>query len=295
MPSEVANVPVLVIDANENFKNNSAVQKECIDKVWTFMKNISQPFNYNLNITRLPAKEPNGQVMVCLHGYGSSWRSIQKMRRNPLITDDLVGFNFPDAGVVEGQDDPHKTTFGTIHELLPAIYVLNQTIITNKLDAINAYGFSAGGGALVNVIAVLNSDRYDTELASIGIQQADKKRILDALARGHIILDCPLKSADEITDLRGSSHALDIVMQRYQLNDLRPIDSLLSWQGLALKVILYFATPDEIIFNRDDQRFIDRLKQVNHAGKTTVIEADEGGHNTPHPALWQTVSMTQGT
>lgn len=299
MPKEIAEIPVLVIDANEDFKSDETVQKKCIDQVRTFMENISHPFDYDLNITHMPAKEPNGQVMVCLHGYGSSWRTIHKLRRNPMINDDLVGFNFPDAEIVDGHYDPHATTFGTIQELLPAIYVINQTIIQKNLDAINVYGFSAGGGALVNLIAVLNSTRYDAELASIGILDVEKQRILKALARGHIILDCPLKSVEEVLELRGSTYPIhsnfNLIAQRYQINDLRPIDSLLGWQGLALNVILYFATPDEIIFNRDDQLFIDRLKQVNDAGTTTVIQMDEGGHNTQHPALWQAVSKIESS
>ena len=88
------------------------------------MENQSHPFNYDLNITYLPSKYPDADVMVCLHGYGGSGRIIQKLRANHLITDRLVGFNFPDAGIVDGQYDPHATTFGSIQELLPAIYVI---------------------------------------------------------------------------------------------------------------------------------------------------------------------------
>lgn len=256
------------------------------------MEQKSHPFDYDLNIVQLPAKQPNADIMVCMHGYGSSGRMIQKLRANRLITDTLVGFNFPDAGIVE-EYDPDKTTFGSIQELLPAIYVLNKTIVDNNLNAINLYGFSAGGGVIINLIAVLNSTRYDSELESVGITQADKQRILNALQQGRIILDCPLKSMDEILELRGHDGSmadpLYILTKRYRDNNLRPIDCLACWQGLALNVFLYFATPDEIIFNRDDELLIQRLKQVNVAGQTTIIQADEGGHNARHDALWQTV------
>lgn len=288
MPSEITDIPVLVLDGNKDFKNDTDVQKKCIDQIRKFMEQKSHPFDYDLKILELPAKTPHANVMVCLHGYGGSGRVIQKLRANRLIPDTLIGFNFPDANIVEGYD-PNATTFGSIQELLPVIYVLKQTIDQKNLSAINLYGFSAGGGAVINLIAILNSSRYGTELESIGITHGDKQRILNALQKGHIILDCPLKSMDEIVDLLGHSHPLEVITQRYRHNNLRPIDSLSGWQGLAFNVFLYFATPDQIIFNRDDELFIQRLKHVNSTGKTTIIQADEGGHNTRHDALWQAI------
>lgn len=289
-----------VIDAQQDFKNDREVQNKVVDDVRAFIAKTAvpslqlpteqHPFSYDLKLVHIPAQDPNAQLMVCLHGYGSNSGFIYELAKNSSIKDHLISFNFPDAGIVDGQYDPLKTTFGSIDELLPAIYVFKQCIERNNLSVINAYGFSAGGGALINILCVLNSNRYDKELSSIGIEKPDKKRILDALQQGKIILDCPLKSMEEIIELRGYTYPLDVVTTRYRLNNLRPIDSLSGLQGLRLSVFLYFATPDEMIFNRDDELYIQKLKAVNYTGATTVICADEGGHCTQHTALWKVVS-----
>lgn len=138
----------------------------------------------------------------------------------------LVSFNFPEYDIKEEREyDYRQATFGTIAELLPALYVLKQIVIDQGIASIDLYGFSAGGGALINVIGVLNTSTYDTELKKIGIHTLEKEKLLSAIQKGIIVLDTPLKSIEEIIDHRGSTPEFEYLAKNYRDNNLRPIDS----------------------------------------------------------------------
>lgn len=244
------------------------------------------PFSYPLAMTLKQSTSAHTNVMVCFHGYGGSHRFIAKLQRNKAITDNLISFNFPDFDSKDETLDPHATTFGTIDELLPALYVLKKCILDGGLKTINLYGFSAGGAAIINAIGVLNQDRFNHELATIGITAHDKKTILQAIQSGYIILDCPLKSIEEIIDFRGTNHMLTVLAQRYEEHDFVPIKSLRHLKGLTLNLMVHFQIPDEILSNRDDTVFIQKLQDTNQLGKTMVIFGNDGGHNTTHTSLW---------
>lgn len=242
------------------------------------------PFDYDLHQFTIPGT--NGRTLVCCHGHGGNYQFAEKLKNLGWIESTLVSFNFPDHDLHQKVYDPQTASFGTIQELLPPLYVLKKCVIDQGYEAIDLYGRSAGGGAVVNLIAVLNASRYTKELEKIGIGKDEKKSILRALQNGVVIFDVPLKSVEEIIDLRGSSSELQILAKKYRDSQLRPIDSLLHLEGLSLNVILRFQDPDEIIFNRDDEIFIERLKKANHLGTTSVIIGDEGGHMGPSEPLW---------
>lgn len=242
-------------------------------------------FDYDLHINSITGK--GRRTLVCLHGYSGDYRLGRHLKKVGL-KENIVSFNFPDHGIREGKTPAEKTTFGSIQELLPAIYVLKKCVVEKGLEEVDLYGFSAGGGAAVNVIAVLNTNKYDKELKAHGITQEDKQKILKAIQRGIVVLDAPLKSIEEVIDLRGSTHDLEVIATRYRENDLRPIDSLRHFEDLALQVIVYFQSPDTVISNRDDELFVERLKKYNKAGTTIAIVADEGGHAGRHASLLQT-------
>ena len=107
---------------------------------------------------------------------------------------------------------------------------------------------------LINLLAVLNHSTYDPQLEKIGITRTDKKQIKAAIERGHIILECPMKSIDEIMDYRGRSQEFIILDKQYRSNNMRPID-VLSRETFNVNIILHFAQPDDILGNRDDQLF----------------------------------------
>ena len=169
---------------------------------------------------------------------------------------------------------------------MPLLYVLKKCVIEGQQSKISLYGFSAGAAALINALVVLHHDTYDKQLHEVGISLEDKKKIIEAIEQGIIILDCPMKSVEEIMEARGASEEFTILAKRYAHNQMRPIDSVQKLKGLPLTILLYIENPDDILGNRDDELFIERLKKAND-GKTEVMIGSYGGHNTYHAALWE--------
>ena len=253
-----------------------------------FMGNAA-PFEHDLHLFSIPGT--NCRTMICFHGYGANYKIAEDLKNLGLIDATLVSFNFPDHDLLEKTYDPRQATFGTIRELFPAFYVLKKYVIDQDLNAIDLYGFSAGGAVAINLIAVLNTTTHDIALKQMGIGTKEKEKLLSAIQNGVVILDVPLKSVEEILDLRGPSPELEILAKNYRENHFRPIDALESLNGLCLDIILHFQEPDEIIFNRDDHIYIERLKKANSKGATSVIIGNDGGHIAPHLALWQFYSQ----
>ncbi len=243
------------------------------------------PFNYDLDILIKSADHEDADIMILSHGYGDSNRMIDEVASTNAVQDHLVSFNFPDYDLgVTRIYEPEKTVFGSIDELLPLLFVIKSAVIDVGLNKINLYGKSAGAAAIINALGVLNSDMHSDELAKIGIIQKEKQRIISAIENGLIILNCPLKSLDEILD-RGYFLEFKMVAERYTKNGMRPIDALSKLKGLNLNILLHFQNPDEVIGNRDDELFIERLKEVN-VGTTDVVIGNDGGHNVYHKTLW---------
>lgn len=236
------------------------------------------PFSYDLGVKLIPSKHKNAGTTICCHGYGSSSYIANIIHSFNVLPDHIIGFNFPDYDLNNREYDPYKSVFGTIHEILPLLYVIRRCVIDAKLASINLYGFSAGGGAIINMLAVLNCSTYDEQLSAIGITRKDKKEIIAAIQRGHIILDCPLKSVDEIMAIREKTPEFIVLAERYRNNNMRPIDAMNSLEGLILNVIVHFQQPDEIVGNCDDDLFIARLRKANK-GTTNVVLGNDGGHN----------------
>ena len=74
-------------------------------------------------------------------------------------------------------------------------------------------------------------------------------------------------------------------------NDFSPIDSLRLLKELSLDILLYFQENDEILSNRDDHLYIERLKENQPDSQITVLIGDDGGQITPHLSLWQCYSQ----
>ncbi len=252
-----------------------------------------QPFSYDLGIEVVANKHPTAGVTICCHGYGSSSHIAEIVDSFKAIPDHLVGFNFPDYDLMHRPYDPRKSTFGSIYELLPLLYIIKRCVCDAGLTEINLYGFSAGGAAVINTLAVLNETTYDAQLADIGVTLEDKKRIIAAIEKGLIVLDCPMKSVEEIIDMRGRAAEFMALVERYRANNMRPIDAVQRLKGLKLHILLHFQQPDEIIGNRDDQLFIERVRAAN-SGTTQVVIGNEGGHNSYHASLWRAYKKMRG-
>lgn len=243
------------------------------------------PFAYDLGLKIIPDKQADAQVTICCHGYGHSNEIVDVVNYYNVILDHLIGFNFPDYGITS-EVDHAQSAFGSINEVLPLLYILKRCTVDLHMPVINLYGFSAGGGAIVNALAVLNQTTYDQDLQKIGITSEDKSKIVKALQGGLIVLECPLKSVEEIIELRGHSPEFQALAVQFSKNNMRPIDTIQALAGLSLHILLYFEQGDDILGNRDDQMFIDRLKAAN-GGTTEVVFGTDGGHNGWHKNLWQ--------
>ena len=246
------------------------------------------PFEYDLHLHTIPGK--SDRMIICFHGYKGNYQIAHTLKESAVTDATLVSFNFPDHDIDEKKADPNKIALGTFHEILPAFYVLKKYVVDKKYDSIDVYGFSAGGAVAVNLLAALNGSNHDHELKKIGVGVEEKKSILRAIENGVVILDTPLKSIDEIIDIRGFDPGMAFVAKLYRDNNLRPIDSLHQLSGLKLNIILNFQKADEIICNRDDTLYIERLKKANHMGNTTVIIDQHGGHSAIHRSLWKAYS-----
>ncbi len=247
----------------------------------------ASPFTYNLNVQLIKGRSESEKVLLLLHGMGSDHRIADIMKSYDSIPAHLISFDFPDAAVNERQYDPRKTTFGSIQEILPVLYLLKKLVVEGGLTSIDLFGFSAGGGAVINTIAVLNTDRYEAQLQNLGIGKMEKRSILNALQNGVILLDVPLKSIQEIIETRGRDASLDIIGSHYRANGFEPIDALRDWKGVSMRVIVYFEVPDESLSNRDDDLYIQRLKSCNTKGTVQAIKGSNGGHASYHTPLWK--------
>jgi len=261
------------------------MRKYLLGFLFFIMSAQSSPFDYDLHIAEIPGQ--SGKTIICCHGMTGNYQIAEVIHSYDYTQDTLIGFNFPDHDYDGSR--PEKTTFGSIDELLPVLYVLKKTIIDEGRKQVSLYGFSAGGGAVVNVIAALYTTTYDPDLAKIGIGLQEKKQILETLQNGTIILDAPLKSIEEIIAFRGTSLEFEILDARYRKNGMNPIDTLKRLSNLSLNIILNFQHLDEVLSNRDDNLFIQRLKAANSLGSTQVVKG-EGSHSFPHDALWQSLS-----
>lgn len=247
----------------------------------------NHPFNYDLHLTNLESAGP--RTVVCFHGMSGDYKIAHYIKASTQTEDHLISFNFPDHGFKQETGDASQTVFGTIQEILPAIYVLKNCIIDEGREEVSLYGFSAGGGAVINTLAVLNSSLYDPHLKKIGVTPDDRRHILKVLQKGQIILDTPLKSVREIIAYRGLSADLELVEQRYRANKMEPIDALKNLDNLSLNIVVHFQAVDEVLSNRDDKLFIERLEMYNRKGETRVILGYDKGHSIPHPTLWNIV------
>ena len=246
---------------------------------------LKHPFLYDLHPRVLQGTHNKAPVMIICHGYGDNYSLASHIYKLKVTNHHLVGFNFPDHDITD-RDDHTKSSLGTFQEILPLIYLIKICVIDFKLSQISLYGFSAGGGAVLNALAALYTKVFDTELSKFGIGQTNKQLMMNALQAGVILLDCPLKSIEEIMDFRGKNVQFQAIALHYDHNKMRPLDMLSSLQGIAVTLFLHFQNPDEILSNRDDKLFIERLRRANR-GSTFVTSSNEGGHNKHHAALWK--------
>ncbi|MGE0206379.1 MAG: hypothetical protein AB7R69_00860 [Candidatus Babeliales bacterium] len=243
------------------------------------------PFSYDLGIKLIDKNTHKSELTLCCHGYGHSNEIVDVINAINIFDHTLVGFNFPDYGITD-ESDHTKVAYGTIDEVLPLLFLLKFYACEQEIETINLYGFSAGAGAIINALSILNQYSHQEKLQHVGITHEHAQKIVTALAKGVIILECPLKSMQEIIDFRGATQNLTLIASNYNRNNLNPIDVIPLLKGLTLTFFVHFAKPDEVTSNRDDQIFIDRLKSANK-GVTYISTTMQSNHAGYHPELWQ--------
>jgi hypothetical protein len=242
------------------------------------------PFPYDLGVRIIGDVSKKSELTLCCHGYGHSAQIVELIHALDVFDHALVGFNFPDYDITDERDHT-KASYGTINEILPLLHLLNYYACECGIPTVNLYGFSAGGGAIINALAVLHNYEQEKHLAQLGITPENAQKIITALSRGIIVLECPLKSMQEIIDFRGKSKNLLLVASKYTKNTMNPIDTLTRIENMNLTIILHFVRPDDILSNRDDTLFIGRLKKANQGITYTTI-GSRGSHNGYHAELW---------
>lgn len=130
---------------------------------------------------------------------------------------------------------------------------------------------------------------YDPNLTVIS---NDPSRILvcfhgmeDDATIAETLHDQKFSSHSEIIDFRGQSEELVVIGTHYKKNKMEPIEVLKHLKELSMNIVVHFQQPDEILSNRDDDLYIERLKKCNTGGKTTVIIGEKEGHSLPHASL----------
>lgn len=257
-----------------------AIQADVLNHIF---KTMSNPFNYDLQLKILPYEKTDAELFICMHGMGSDSSIAEIMRSNPSIPFHIVAFNFPDYGL--RYRDSMKSTFGTFEEIAPALFVLKKCIVDGGADKVHLYGFSAGGGAIINILAVLNGSHDDKSLQKLGIDEMGKQKILQSIEQRSVVLEAPLKSFDEVAANFGSPE-IEMLAQRARKNEMTPIENIKKLSGLSLNFFLYFANPDQVLANRDDAEFIRRLQSANKNGHTVAVIGKNAGHIAYHPELW---------
>lgn len=224
-------------------------------------------------------------LMICCHGYGGDAAIADAVASEKWIPHHLIGFNFPDFGPDIQKKARHEVHLGSPKEVLPLLKLLHAAACDCKLKTIHLYGYSAGGGAVVNTLAILTKNRFPDVLGEAGIGESERISILAALQKGSIFLDCPLKSMDEVMDLRGPSEDLAFICGQYARHQMRPIDRLEELKDHQFNIFVHFQKPDAVLSNRDDVLYIERLKDANSKGQTHVILGEEGRHAPCLPSL----------
>lgn len=269
---------IFTLTTNVNLKANHVFNFSHINTI------AQKVLGYDPSIELLHSTKNITEVTVTCHGYGANkeiGNYVASRLNMPIVT-----FNFPDHDI-NANFDVQKTSFGTLQEYLPIIYVL-KTCIAHGIDTINLYGYSAGGGAIINMLAILNNPTYQKQLESIGVSQEDAETIKRAVSLGLIMLDTPLKSVTEILGIRPDETDIQYLARRYKANGFEPIDVIDQLAGMKLHILVYFEEPDEILSNRDDQLYYQKLKSVN-VGTTHLVIGIEDGHFGEHEKLWQQV------
>lgn len=258
-------------------------------------------FGYNLEIEYQHGcghqyhKTPKRAILY-LHPWGviglPHKRSSDLLRRYNVLPGDVITFNFPDAGW-RLPFPFYYSSFGQLSDVLPALYTLAYAYDYFDVNAIDIFGYSRGGAVAINMIAVLNDTQgtYDHVLAYIGIDTEKRKKLLELIEKGSLVLNCPL--ADTNATLKMYSSMVRKFFSRvtqYKVDGLQALQSVQLLQGLSLKVLLHFQYHDRRVFNIKDAELYGAFKQQNPQ-TTFLVLGNDGGHIHTQVTLSKAIHM----
>lgn len=161
----------------------------------------------------------------------------------------------------------------------------------NNISSISLYGYALGAGNIIHVIDLLLKEDQSILERKYDISISDKKRILEALRHGKIILDVPFKSLDEVINLHGPNENLLMYKKRMTThNILNPIDTLNMLKNLNMTFIVFFDIENKAFSTHEDSNFVKRLLDANATGTNIIIMTDNNGHLADHKTLWKIYS-----
>ncbi len=256
-------------------------------------------FGYNLRIEHIIDNDPqiiknSKRPTVFIHGWGDTKGSARILKAYcDVLPGDIVTFNFRDRGVIFPKFQ--HSSLGQLPDVLQALYVLKWTKDQLKVNAIDLFGYSRGGATTINMIAVLNdkTGKYDDELARIGIDELERKKLLETIQNGCIVLNCPLIDLNITAEYRFKNFAWEALkafatVSKYELDGIQPIESAAQFEGLNLKILMHFQHGDHIVSNNKEAEFYKRLAYHNPYS-TFIVLGNDGGHLHTHCALSETI------
>ena len=258
-------------------------------------------FGYNLRIEHIIDNDPQiakvkKRPTLFIHGWGDTKGSARVMKAYcDVLPGDIITFNFRDRGVI--MPKIQHTSMGQLPDVLQALYVLKWARTTLDLNEIDIFGYSRGGATTINMIAVLNdkTGKYNEELARIGIDKEERKKLLDMIQNGCIVLNCPLMDLEVCAENRFHSFAKKALkalelFSSYKRDGMQAIDMAKKLDGLNLKILMHFQFNDRIVPNKREAEFYHNVSAHNPYS-TFVVLGNDGGHLHTHRALSNTVHI----
>jgi pimeloyl-ACP methyl ester carboxylesterase len=254
-------------------------------------------FGYKLSIEHIKEDNPHLQITpnrptLYLHGWKDNKNSAKVLKKYfDVLPGDVVVFNFPDGNGLFSL--LKKTNFGQMGDVLPAVYTLKWIKDVLHPDAVDIFGVSRGGAVAINMLAVLNdkTGSYDEDLATIGVDAAERIALLDLIQRGSVTLDCPLTNMNSVIQQKATRwfpesflHHIASTWGCYQRDGLQGIESARHLIDLRLNVLIHFQHRDTIVMNFNEAEFYQRIAAHN-PDTTYLVLGDDGGHIHWHGAL----------
>lgn len=157
-------------------------------------------YNPSISLHRKNNAQPlDNEVTVYAHAWGDSQKTIDYLHRNAdFLPDTVLGFDFIDANFGAYIPSYKKSNFCQSEDIAPLALIL--ALLDNcGIERINLFGHSRGAGTILTTLARLHRyGRYSRFFKKLGISKKQARRIIEKVARGTIVLNCPLIDMDMI-------------------------------------------------------------------------------------------------